>query len=1153
MEASDKVGAFQEFFETTCYDELLERVRTGKKFIVIEFQDLAKFNPDLAESLLEAPEDAIKAAEVAVERFDIEGDVKNFKVRFKDLPESQHVMMRNIRSKHIEKLIRIEGIVRQKSDVRPQVTSAKFECPSCGNVINVVQDDNKFKSPNRCSCGRKGKFRLLTKELVDAQKVVLEEAPEDLRGGEQPKRLNIYFRNDLVSPMTEKKTNPGSRIEIVGIVKEVPITTSTGAKSTRFDLIMEGNYVEPVQEDYTEIELDDDRVQKIKALSEEPKIYDKLVQNIAPSIYGHDKVKEALLLQMMGGVKKEKENGGRTRGDIHVLLIGDPGAGKSAMLKRISELAPKGRYVSGASSTGAGLTASVVKDEFIKGYALEAGAMVLANKGIACIDELDKMDSDDRASMHECLEQQCFNYDTKITLADGRERKIGEFVEEKLKEYPNKVIKGNDCLILEPEVLDEEILTTDWNDIYPVTIDRVSKHKAPDQMYEVTFTNGRSIKVTPEHPVFCIEDGKMKTVRADNLEGGECVPVPTETPISGETQSFETREEDLFNSRASQHIKVPVHNDEEIYRIVGYLLSEGCKEVNRGKNIGVNFTNKDEELLVDFDNCMQEVFDIGCYEQERNVEGRSWKHLRYISRELTSFFEEELEGVLKSRDEKHIPDKLLKGRKEDVAHLLKALFEGDGHVSVKPRTLRIGYGSDSKRLVEQVQDLLLRFGIRSSVTEHKGSYKVNVTGYDNIQKFNEQIGFIRTEREEKVQTYLEEKTPIRTYKDVVRSCGEEIIDLMEKYDIDKVGNNNKATMKHDYLKKGKGISKKHLQKLVDELKKKDIREEDREQVEFFENMAYGKIGFERVKQVRRVEPEHEWTYDVTVEPHHTFISQAAVLHNTVTVSKANIQATLRSETTLLAAANPKFGRFDPYEMIAKQIDLPSTLINRFDLIFPIRDLPDEEKDEKMASFILGMHKEGEEKEGEEVSFEEIDPELLRDYIAYARQRIRPVLLEGAMNEIKNYFVQMRSTSTDESEGIRAIPISARQLEALVRLAEASAKTRLSDKVKKKDAERAIDLLHYCLSQIGLDPETGEIDIDRISTGISASQRSQIHIMKDIIQDLENTLGSETIPEEDIIQKATEEGIEEYKAEEILEGLKRQGDVFEPQPGKIQRM
>ncbi len=248
----------------------------------------------------------------------------------------------------------------------------------------------------------------------------------------------------------------------------------------------------------------------------------------------------------------------------------------------------------------------------------------------------------------------------------------------------------------------------------------------------------------------------------------------------------------------------------------------------------------------------------------------------------------------------------------------------------------------------------------------------------------------------------------------------------------------------------------------------------------------------------------------------------------------------------MAAANPKFGRFDPYGIIAEQIDLPPTLINRFDLIFPIKDLPEETRDEKMASHILTLHQRPDTNEPE------ISTNLLRKYVAYARQKINPILTDGALDEIKNFYLSMRKSGAGGEGGIRAIPISARQLEALVRLSEASARIRLDERVTRKDAKRAVELLDYCLMQVGFDRETGKVDIDRIATGIPASQRSHIHVLKDIISDLEARLGK-SIPIDDIVTEAKNMGLDEDKVEDALERLKRSGDVFEPRRGFVSRI
>ena len=670
-----QIDEFKEFFESVYENDLIEISKKGNNFIVVDFSELSKFNVDLAESVLNEPTETILNAELALDQLGISFK-KRLKLRFVNLPDSQNIMIKDIRSIHLDNLLCIQGIVRQSSDVRPQVTSAKFECPTCGNVLSILQLESAFKEPARCSCGRHGKFRLMAKELVDAQRLVIEEAPEDLEGGEQPKRLSIFLKEDLVEPMMEKKTTPGSKIRIMGIIKEVPVMLKTGAQSTRFDLIMDANFVEPLQEAFENLIFSKDEIKDVKKLSKDPKLFNKLVETIAPSIYGYTEIKASLLLQLFGGNRKVLPDGIIQRGDIHTLLVGDPGAGKSQLLQFISKTAPKARFVSGKGASGAGITAAVVRDDFLKGWSLEAGAMVLANNGVCAIDELDKMSPEDRSALHEALEQQ-----------------------------------------------------------------------------------------------------------------------------------------------------------------------------------------------------------------------------------------------------------------------------------------------------------------------------------------------------------------------------------------------------------------------------------------------------------------------------------------TVTISKANIQATLRAETTVLAAANPKMGRFDPYTPIPSQIDLPPTLINRFDLIFPIRDLPDRSIDENIAMHVLTAEKKNPLDKG-------IPTELFRKYISYARKNITPKLSDAAREEIKSFYVDLRNSSSSPlvaEQELRPIPITPRQLGAIVRLSEASAKLRLSSTVTKSDSKLAITLIKYCLTQVGFDEETQQFDIDRMTTGVTASERGKLITVKEIISSLEEKSKLKSISVEDVKLEASEKGISEDKVEEILEKLKRSGDIFEPKRGHVQKI
>jgi replicative DNA helicase Mcm len=648
--------------------ELGESLRKSNNVIILDFMKLAEFSSALSEEILSDPEQTLRMLEIAVEE---SGLVINSRIRLRNLPKSQDLEIRNIRSKHLDELIVLDGIIRQASDVRPQVVNAKFECPSCGTIIGVLQIEKKFREPARCSCGRKGGFKLISKEMVDTQRIVIEEAPESLVGGEQPKRINIFLKEDLVEPKMEEKTTPGSRVKVIGVLKEVPVPLQSGGLSTRFELAVEANNVIPLEETFEELNINEEDERQILELSEDPRIFDKLARSIAPSIWGYEEIKKSLVLQLFSGVEKTHTDGQKSRGDMHILLIGDPGVAKSATLDFMAKISPKGRYVVGKSASGAGLTATVVRDEYLRGWSLEAGAMVLSNKGLVCIDELEKMDPNDRSAMHEAMEQQ-----------------------------------------------------------------------------------------------------------------------------------------------------------------------------------------------------------------------------------------------------------------------------------------------------------------------------------------------------------------------------------------------------------------------------------------------------------------------------------------TITISKANVQATLRAETSVLAAANPKFGRFDPYQPIAQQIDLPPTLINRFDVIFTLRDIPNKDKDERIASHVLLEHQ----KKGEEML---IPRDLFRKYVAYAKQRFKPALTEKAVEEIKRFYVDLRNRPVSSDTVLKPIPISARQLQALIRMAEASAKLRLSTEVSIEDAKNAIDIMKYYLMQVGFDYESKTFDIDRITTGISSSQRNKIFLVRDAISELENSLGK-MIPLEEI-EKELEGKLSNEEIEDAINKLTAEGIIFRPRRGFVGKM
>jgi replicative DNA helicase Mcm len=289
----------------------------------------------------------------------------------------------------------------------------------------------------------------------------------------------------------------------------------------------------------------------------------------------------------------------------------------------------------------------------------------------------------------------------------------------------------------------------------------------------------------------------------------------------------------------------------------------------------------------------------------------------------------------------------------------------------------------------------------------------------------------------------------------------------------------------------------------------------------------------------------------------------ALEQQSISVSKAGINATLKSRCSLLGAANPTYGRFDEFEPIGEQIDLAPPLISRFDLIFTVTDQPDEEKDNELAEHILQTNYAGElnthrtetntsnytEEEVERVTEDvapTIEAEFLRKYVAYAQRNCYPTMTEDAKSAIQDFYVELRMQGSDEDA---PVPVTARKLEAMVRLAEASARVRLSDTVTEEDAQRAIDIARYSLEDIGLDPETGELDADMIETGTSKSQRDRIKNVLQLIEAIEDEY-DEGAPVDVVIERAEEEGMDTSKAEHEIDKLKQKGEVYEPRTNHL---
>ena len=410
----------EQFLKKYYWHEIIELSGTypEQRSLNVSFKRLDNFNSALADMLLNAPDNLLNEITQALRCIDIPNGVILDEAKVRIINNPNKVKIRGIRHSHVGKLVGIEGIVIKATEVYPKILTAVFECPYCGHIFSIEQT-GEYKEPIECpsdegGCGRKArKFKFLVDNstFTNSQKVRLQEPLEDLQGGDVPHTIDIELESDITGIVT-----PGMRVIINGILRSKQQKTTTTKKLT-FSVYMEANSIEKQSDVFEEIKISDEDEQKILELSKRADIYKDQIKSIAPFIYGNEEIKEALLLQLFGGTRETLSDGDVTRGDIHILLIGDPGLAKSKLILSQANLAPRGVFTSGKTTSSAGLTACVTKDEFGDGrWSLEAGALVLADRGLACIDELDKMSKNDREALHEAMEQQTVTI-TKAIMA----------------------------------------------------------------------------------------------------------------------------------------------------------------------------------------------------------------------------------------------------------------------------------------------------------------------------------------------------------------------------------------------------------------------------------------------------------------------------------------------------------------------------------------------------------------------------------------------------------------------------------------------------------------------------------------------------------------------------------------------------------------
>jgi len=416
--STELVDSFEQFFKqyhdqrdaedgNTDILDLAQRYPNEQKSLEVDWSDLFRFDPDLADDVLAEPEQLLRYAEEALRLYDLPIDVElgNAHLRVGGLSEDETFYPGEFSpTDHNGHYRSITGEVSKATDVYSKLEDAAFECELCGTLTRVPQSTGEFQEPHECSgCERQGPFRVNfpQSDFIDAQQLRIQTPPEIASGSGQT--LDVFVEDDLADTVTI-----GDRVTISGIVC-LEQKENGQKKTSQFEPYLDGRHIAVDETDHTDIDITDDERKKIREYANH-KHGDPIelsAESLAPKIHGHELIKKMSILAMVGGSLIEYPNGDTDRGEFHMLLLGDPGTGKSKIIDRIEDVGWRGVGVSGKGAKQAGITAAAVQDDFGDGnWTLDAGAFVKANEGIVCIDELDDMPEDVRAAMLEPMSKQ---------------------------------------------------------------------------------------------------------------------------------------------------------------------------------------------------------------------------------------------------------------------------------------------------------------------------------------------------------------------------------------------------------------------------------------------------------------------------------------------------------------------------------------------------------------------------------------------------------------------------------------------------------------------------------------------------------------------------------------------------------------------------
>ncbi len=722
-----------------------------------------------------------------------------------------------------------------------------------------------------------------------------------------------------------------------------------------------------------------------------------------------------------------------------------------------------------------------------------------------------------------CGDPGCLVADERVFLANGAIVKMNSMGERHLQNINLKVFTG------------EGGAKTDTATVF---------HYYKNQpVMEIITESGKSIKGTYNHPLMAVENQSgvlvRKWKRLDEFKRGDRVATITGVKC-GIKEFIPTNFKPLPYHRGPKFRgSLPKLVNVKLAEILGYLLGDGWV---REKEAGFVVAEPEKDVLEPLLQKCRKLFKLEPHVTRRLRSDRKVPlYYCYLS-------SGDVANNLLFLREKRVPDLILQSGNKVAAAFLKWLFEADGTVFNKGRGRRVvGLKSKNIELLRDVQALLLRFSIHSRIVENA----LLIRRGKEIIKFEQKIGFASKKKIIKLRNLAKSA---KRFSHRTQQRFEKIVEIRyhqpeDVFDIE-------VPKTHRFIANGiisHNTGKSAVLQYVVRLAPKGIFTSGKgssavgmtasaEKDELTGGwilkagaMVLGSGGMVMIDEFDKMTDEDRGALHEALE------------QQQISIAKAGILTTFQTKTAVLAAANPKYGRFDPNSPPSSQFDIPPTLLSRFDLIFTIKDVLDESHDRKLAEHIILGHSLGGTKEApaaDSAILPVINPDLLRKYIAYARRSMFPILTPEANEKIKDFYLELRRLGKKSN----TFPVTARQIEGVIRIAEASAKVRLSPRVELQDAERAIGLVTFVLHDVFMDKETGVIDSDIISIGQPKSKVDKLRTFMNIIASLEKQF--DVVDIDEVVKECGLVNIDEHATRKMIEDLKRQGDLYEPKPGFI---